>query len=1031
MFLPKLTVQRPVTTAMIFTAVLLFGVFAMQTLPRDLLPSVELPAITVITIYPGASAEDVEKQVTNPLEVMLSGTERLKKLTSSSRENVSLISLQFDWGTDVTAAANSARDLMELAKSRLPADAKNPYIMKINSSMIPVVVFTIQADESFVGLEKIAYEQIIDPLKKVDGVGSAFIIAQPSREISICVDPAKLKAYNMSIAQISTVLQAENLSIPGGNIKFDKYDFAIRIPGELHSIDEIENIALISFANRIVRLRDVATVSDGYREKDEKAYSMGKTAVALFVQKQTDANTYVVYRGITAEMKKILQKLPPDIKAEIVFDSAEIIHEVTNSLSSTILYAALFVVLVVFLFLREVRSSLIVIFTIPVSLIVAFISMKILGYTINIFSLISLIIAIGMVVDNTIVVLENITRHIENGARPKQAAVFGTSEMGTAIAASTLTTICVFIPLMFTGGIVGTLFKQLAILVTITMAASLIVSLSLTPMLASVLLQAKQGETRRTLMYAWSEHLFTRLENFYARSLKKIIQVKYITITVALALFALSIYLFSGMGTNYIPDLDAGDVITNIETEVGTGVEETERIAKMVEQIYFDEIPEITSQYTVVGQTESNLLTGIGFKEGKNRATISAHLCLPQHRSRSAQEIAEVIRQRLAEIPEIESFQVTGESMLQNMLLGNYKPVELKISGKDFDKINATALLFAEKLKQHPAFTDVETSIDLGKQEYEIAIDREKASALGLNTAMIALQVRQSVYGAGAGKLSEGGEEYNIMVRVEKSSRNSLEDLKKLNITTLRGNQVLLSDVADIRVSYGPLEIKHETQSRIVSVGANLHNTALSEAATILRSMIAETETDPDVRVAIGGKITDQEESFGNLNYIFIIGILLVFMVMASQFESLKMPFIILFAIPFALVGVIFGFIVTGIDLNIVTFVGVIMLLGIVVNNGIVLVDYTRLLQARGYSITSAAVQAGRSRLRPVLMTSLTTILAMIPMAFSKSMGSQLWVPLAITLIGGLLVSMLITLYLVPCIYLSLHQRELKKEKNR
>lgn len=1030
MFLPKLTVKRPVTTAMVFLAILLFGVSAWVSLPRDLLPAVELPTITVITIYPGASAEDVEKQVTNPLEVVLSGTEKLKKMTSSSRENVSFISLQFEWGTDVTAAANSARDLMELAKSKLPADAMSPYIMKINSGMIPVVVYTIQAEESYIGLEKIAYDQIIEPLKKVPGVGSAFIIGQASREINIQVDPVKLKAYNMNIAQISTILKAENLSIPGGNIKFDKYDFALRIPGEVRSVEELGNIALVSFANRIIRLRDVATITDGYREKDERAFGEGHKAVGLFIQKQSDANSYEVYLGIVSEMQRILKTLPPDIKANIVFDTAQIIKEVTSNLSSTIWYAGLFVILVVFLFLREVRSSVIVILTIPTSLIVAFIAMKLLGYTINIFSLISLIIAIGMVVDNAIVVLENITRHIENGVRPKQAAIFGTSEMGNAITASTLTTICVFIPLMFTGGIVGILFKQLAVLVTITMATSLLVALSLTPMLASVMLKPYAQQKKRTRLYAFSEKWLLSFENAYARSLQWVVGAKFTAIVLSLALFAFSIFLFTRMGTNYIPDLDAGDVITNIETEVGTSVAETERIARQVEQIYRDEIPEMVSQYTVVGQTESNLLTGIGFKEGKNKATISAHLCLPQERTRSAQQIAENIRLRLAQIPEIENYQVTGGSMLQNMLLGNNKPIEIKITGKDYDLINATAMVFAEKLKQHPGFSDVETSIDLGKQEYQIIIDKDKASAAGLNTAMIAMQVRQGVYGAEAGTLNDGGEEYKIVVRFSPENRNSIDDLKKINLTTLLGNQVRLSDVAHVSEAYGPLEIKHESRSRIVTVGANLNNLALSDAAEVVRSMIDETETDPSVMVDVGGRITDQEESFGNLNYIFIIGILLVFMVMASQFESLKSPFIILFAIPFALIGVILAFVITGTDLNIVSFVGVIMLLGIVVNNGIVLVDYTNLLRARGVPVVRAVVESGRSRLRPVLMTSLTTILAMIPMLFSRSMGSELWVPLAITMTGGMLVSLLITLYLVPCIYLSLNRRALKNEKN-
>ncbi len=1030
MRLPKITVKNPVTTLMVFIAVLLFGIFSWQTLPKDLLPNIELPALTVITIYPGATAEDVETQVTNTLEKVLSGTENLKKITSVSKENVSIISLQFDWGSDVSQAASSARDLIELVKKDLPADARSPYIMKISSSMIPVVVYTIKATDSYSGLEKITYDRIIEPIKKVPGVGSAFVIAQPSREIDINIDPAKLKAYNLNIATVTNVLKAENISVPGGNVKFGKYDFSVRIPGQIESVEQLELIPIVGYNNKIVRLKDIATISDGFKDKDEIAYSDGEKAIALFIQKQTGTNTYEVYKGITKKMNEIMPELPADIKTTIVFDTSEIIVEVTKNLNSTIWYAAVFVLIVVFAFMREWRNSLIVILTIPFSMMFAYITMKVLNYTINIFSLMSLIVAIGMVVDNAIVVLENINRHIDEGAKPKEASVFGTGEMGNAIIASTLTTISVFIPLIFVGGIVGILFKQLAILVSVTMLASLITALSLTPMLSSLLLKPKsRTPKKRNRLFRLSENIFILLENAYKNTLRFALKRKFLIIVISLVVFGVTMFLASKMGTDYIPDLDAGDVITTIETEIGTNVQETERIAKLVEQVYKEEIPEMVSQYTVIGQTESNFLSGIGFAEGKNKATISAHLCLPQNRDRSATEIAERIRERISEIPEIQNFNVTGGSLMQNMLLGNNKPIEIKITGKDYDKINQTALEIAEKFKENPNFSGVETTIDRGKMEYHINIDKEKASALGLNTALIGMQVRQSIYGADAGNYTEDGEQYRILVRYDKSHRSDIGDINNISLTNLLGIQVPLSSVATIEDGFGPLEIKHEAQERIVIVGANLNNISLGEGAEIARKIMNSAEHDPSVRLSLAGKVGDQEESFGDLKMIFIIGILLVYMIMASQFESFKDPFIILFAIPFSLVGVVLAFAVTGINLNIVTFVGIIMLLGVVVNNGIVLVDYTNLLRARDYKITDAILEAGRSRLRPVLMTSLTTILAMIPMVLSRSIGSELWVPLGITLIGGLLISMIITLILVPCIYAAMNLRKLKTEQ--
>lgn len=1028
MRLPKLTVNRPVTTAMIFLAILLFGIVSWRMLPRDMLPDIEIPALTVVTVYPGASAEEVEEQVTDQLEKTLSGTEDLKRITSSSRENVSFISLEFKWGTDIGDAANSARDLMELVKSDLPADARAPYLMKVSSSMIPVAVYAITADESYSGLEKIVEERIINPLKKVDGVGTAFMIGQPSREIKIQVHPNDLRAYNLSIQQISTILQAENISIPGGNIKLDKHDFSVRIPGDIESVNQLEQIALTSMNNRIIRLKDVADIKDEFKDKDEYVYSERRRGVGLFVQKQTGTNTLEVFKAAEAEMEKIAGDLPGDVKYDMVFGTSEVITEVTRNLGNTIWYAGIFVMMVVLIFLRQWRNSLIVILTIPFSLIVAYITMFVMGFSINIFSLMSLIVAIGMVVDNAIVVLENIDQHLEQGAPPKQAAVFGTSEMGTAITASTLTTISVFFPLMFIGGLVGILFKQLALLVAVTMLASLITSLTLTPMLASRL-RRKVKKQKHGWLYRKSEALFTGMENAYKSTLDFSIKRAWLIVVLAVLLLASAAYLATNTGSDYIPEIDAGDVITVIETEVGTSTEETRRIAQKVEDIYFSEIPEMVSQYTIVGQTESNLLTSIGFAEGKNKATISAHLSLPETRDRSAQDIADMMRKRLAAMPEIVNYQVMGGSMMQKVLLGNTKPVEYKILGNDYDKINQTAEHLAEAMDKQSVFSDVEAGTDPGKMEFHVDINRDKASHLGLNTAMIAMQVRQSIYGVESGDFEQEGETFNIMVRYAPAQRNSIEKLSNISLTCLTGQQVPLSAVADITTGTGPLEIMHESRQRIVHVGANLNNISLGEGASTARNILDTTSLPPGISVEMGGNVSEQDESFANLNLVFVIAFLLVYMVMASQFESFKDPFIILFAIPFSLIGVVFAFVITGITLSVVSFVGIIMLLGIVVNNGIVLVDYTNLLRARNQQTRQAIINAGASRLRPVLMTSLTTILAMIPMSISTSMGNEIWVPLGVTIIGGLLVSMIITLVFIPTLYSLFYRKRIQKEK--
>src|SRR6056297_2584563 len=659
MKLPKISVQRPITTLMAFLAILLFGLVSLQRLPLDIMPEMEIPTLTIMTVYPGASADEVEEQATSPLEEILAGTENLSELTSTSKENVSFIALQFDWGDDITEAANNARDLIELKKMDLPDEANNPVIYKVNSSLFPILVYGVTAEENYYGINELIEDKIANPLKKVNGVGSVIYVGQPQREIKIHVDPYKISAYNMSISQIAAVLKAENLNIPGGNIEVGINDFAVKVPGKFESIEQIENIALINFNDKIIRLKDVATIKDGYKDKDEITRSKNGMGVALMIQKQSGVNTLEVANGIRAKVKEIKESLPPDMEMFEIINTDELIVQSIKNLTQTLWWALLFVVIVVFVFLREWRSSLIVFLTIPFSLIVAFIVMFIIDYTINIFSLMAIVIAIGMVVDNAIVVLENITRHIEEGSRPKQASIFGSSEMGMAITASTATTLMVFIPMIFVGGVVGLLFKQLAILTSATMIASLVTSLSLTPAAASNLLRGirhQKSKTGKGRFFQWSERIFERIENLYRRSLHWAVHHKMFTLITALFIFAGVLILGKNLGSDYIPQFDAGDLIVVIETEVGTSAEETDRVAQKVMEVVREEVPEMipTSLSSITGQTEKGTLSSVGFTEGKNVSTILAHLVLPDERERSAKEIGEVLRKRIAEIPAID-----------------------------------------------------------------------------------------------------------------------------------------------------------------------------------------------------------------------------------------------------------------------------------------------------------------------------------------------------------------------------------------
>jgi HAE1 family hydrophobic/amphiphilic exporter-1 len=1030
MNLPKYAVNRPITAAMAFIAVLLFGLVSFRMLPLDVMPEMELPSLTVITVYPGASAEEIEKQLVKPLEAVLAGTEHLKEIQSSSRENVSFIALKFEWGTDISAAANNARDLMELVKAKLPAEAHTPIIYKMNSSMIPVLIYGITAEENYDGIEQIVEDQVASALRKVAGVGTVVYLGQPEREIQISLDPMKLQAYHVSAQQIATLLQAANRNIPGGTIKTGTNDFSLAVSAEFEAVEEIGELVITAFQGRIVRLRDLAEIKDGFREKDEFARNKAGIGMALMVQKQSGLNTLDVIEAVRARMDLIRNDLPADVDVFEVIASDEVITQSVSNLTSSLWYAFIFVIFVVLFFLREWRSSLIIILTIPFSLITAFITMYAIGYTINIFSLMALVIAIGMVVDNAIVVLENITRHIENGSKPKQAAIFAASEMGMAILASTITTLVVFIPLIFTGGVVGIMFKQLAVITSVTMLASLITALSLTPMLSSKMLQnrKKNNQPSHSWFFRKTESVFTSVEKVYRELLNWSLSHKTLNVSIFIGVLIISLYFGKRLGSDYIPEFDAGDVAIVFETEVGTTAAETDRISKKIMDLFEAEVPELVpgTLVAITGQTQEGLLTAVGFSEGKNVSTILGHLSLPDQRERSAKEIGEALRIEIAQIPEVEKFHVTAGSLLSAAITGNKKPVELEISGNDLQAIGEVATAIRAKMESMDFFADVTSTNDEGKMELQVMVDKEKAARMGLNATMIGLQIRHAIYGFEAGSYTEQGEDYPIVLRYTANARNEVEQIGNIMLTNMLNQQIPLSTVAHFEQTHSNIEIQRKNQERIVFVKADVKNISLGEAAQSLEAYIQQLDIPAGIDVRLGGQLTEKGDAFDDLYLILILGVLLVYMVMAAQFESLTDPFIIMLALPFTVIGVVWAFQITGLTLSVTTFIGVIMLVGIVVNNGIVLVDYINLLRKRGLALNQAVSEAGKSRLRPVLMTTLTTILAMLPMAMSQGMGREMFSPLGITVIGGLSVSTLITLVFVPVVYTLFHQKNFK-----
>lgn len=1021
MNLPKLAVSRPVTTIMFYMALAVLGAFALTRLAIDLLPKFEPPAVSVVTIYPGASAEDVEQKVTKLIEEQVSTINNVSKVTSSSKDNLSIITVTFNWGTDIAEATNDVRDAIDRVKTRLPSDAQEASIFKFSTSTLPVMMIGINSRESFPGINKIIEDKIAQPLRQVPGVGAVFAVGGPQREILIKVDPKKLEAYNLTIPQIAQILQSENFSLPAGIIKVGMKEYNVRVPGEFKSIEEIKSTVIGNYQGALVYLRDIAEVIDTIKERILYVKINNTPGVLLFVQKQAIANTIEVVDAVKKALPKIQRTLPKDVQLDIAFDSSEFIRNSIRNLTNAVIYGAIFVILVILLLLRKIRASLIIILTIPFSLIVAFIVLYLIGGTINLISLASLAIAIGIVVDNSIVVLENITRHIERGENPKTASVIAANEIGLAISASSLTNVGVFLPLAFLTGIAGFLFKELGYLVTVMVITSLIASLTLTPTLASKWLKREEKIKNKLLanIFEISEKWFKAIENAYGKVISWGLKHKLVVIVTAFALFIFSFVIFRFVGFEFLPSSDTGQIQVVAQLPVGTRLEETIKIGEQIQQIVLEEIPEKWRKYIFMraGTTEQGFATITGQVEGNNVVTVGARLVPLKERGVTSEELGAKIRERVKLIPGLEKFEISRGSDFQSLLFGGGKPLTVEVTGYDLNLMSKVAEQIKSELEKIPGSKDVQIGRSGLTPEIRIEVDKQKSASLGLNTSIIAATVRSSIYGLKATAYKEFGDEYDIMIQPGADLRNSISYLEEIPIRSLSGNVVKIKDIAKIYEAYSPIEIQRRDRQRIIPVGANVEGRALGDVVRDLQERLKKLDIPPGVEIKFAGQVEEQTKAFADLFQVLILGIILTYMIMASQFESLLHPFVIMFSVPFAFVGVVLGLLIFGTPFGLTAFMGLIMLVGIVVNNAIVLVDYTNLLRARGYELYNAIVTAGKTRLRPVLMTTLTTILGTLPLAIFKGEGSELWRQLGITMLGGLTFSTLVTLVLVPTIY--------------
>ena len=1026
----RTAVNKPVTTALLFVAFAIFGIFSFMKTSIAQYPDFDANVILVMSSYPGASAADIETNLTKVLENGLNGVSDLKDMTSKSKENISIITLEFNYGVDIEEATNNVRDKLDMISSTLPDQASTPVIFKFSADDMPILILSATADESLPGLDKILDDKVTTPLSRVKGVGTVSVSGAPTREIQVYCDPNKMQAYGLSIAAVSNIISAENRNIPSGSIDIGSETFSLRIQKEFKDPSELLNIVLAYRNGNAVYLRDVATVNDGEQEKEQQAVTNGKRSAQIVIQKQTGANTVDVINGVFKEMKSIEPTLPSDIHIETVIDSSSNIINSINSLKETIIITFLVVMLVVYVFLGRWRATFIIILSIPISLMASLVYLFATGNTLNIISMSALSIAIGMVVDDSIVALENITTHIERGEKPKEAAVHGTEEVGISIMASTLTMLCVFLPLTLVTGMSGIMFRQLGWIVSIIMIVSTCGALCLVPMLCSRMLRAGRKKNKlHDILFTPIDKGLNAISEGYAKVINWAVRNRKTVIFGAFGIFlAVVLLLGPALKTEYFPHADQGRLTVSLELNAGTSQEVTGEFARKFYDRVRSEVPEIQICSYTFGQADSDNSFASMQTNGSNIISMNINLGSMENRKRSASEIADIIRADIKEYPEIHKGTVS-EGMGG---MGGAASVAVEIYGYDFQTTDQIANELRDKMLSNPAFAQVTLSRDQYTPEYQVDFDRVKLAANGLNSTSAAAAVSAAMSGTVGSYYREDGEEYDIRVRYSPGFRTSVSDIENIIIYNGAGNGIRIKDLGTVIETEVPPTIERKNRQRMITVTGIIDGShAMSDGVTAASQIIKDTDIPSELDVVIAGDYEDQKDMFADLITLMVLIIILVYMVMASQFESFMSPFVIMFSVPFAFVGVILGLWLTNTALGVMAMIGILILIGIVVKNGIVLIDYLILLRERGMGILDAAVAAARSRLRPILMTTLTTVLGMIPMAIGTGEGSEMWKSLGITVAWGLSISTVVTLILIPTIYCVFATRQEKNKQKK
>ena len=1037
MGLPEFSTKKPVTTVMIFVGVMLFGFISLMKLPQELFPPITYPQLTVFTGYANAAPEEIETLLTKPVEEAVGTVSGLKSIRSISKEGTSLVMAEFDWDQNMDFASLRTREKVDLVKARLPRDASEPLVVPFNPFELPIMTISVTGNRPPAYLRQIAIDTIKEELEKVDGVASASVEGGLEREILVDVNQNKLKTYGVSILNVSDAITNANLNYPAGTIKESFYEYLIRTLGEFEDIQEINEIVVkshsaedqrrlsfeeqldereISREANLVLVKDVAEVRDGFKERSSYSRYNGDENVSVSIQKQAQANTMQVIDKIRHSFKRLDKLLPPDIKIDVVYDQSIFIRDAINGVRDAALQGGVLAFLVLLVFLRSFKSSAIVTLSIPISIMIVFTFMYFGGLSINMMSLGGLALGVGMLVDNAIVVIENIFRHREKGEPAEKAASTGAEEVSNAIVASTLTTIAVFLPMIFVVGVAGQLFKELAFTVTFSLIGSLWVALTLIPLLSCKLGGGEQEAAKTAAAFAggttWKKVLVQ-----YEKYLRIFLRHKNIGLAIVLGIFVASLFIFNFLEKELMPKTDQGQFIVKVDMPVGTKVTETNEVANKIETMILEN-PYVGSVNAVVGSTRGESAKDVVKRMGSHQGQLIVDL--KEKRDIKTTNFVKILRDELKKDKTLRNVNIEftlQQGVISGAFGGGGKPITIEIKGEQLEVMESIAHRLEREMQKIDGIFGLEDDVPEPSPEVRINVDKDKASLYNISVVDLARIAQMVLRGYIPSQFKEKGREIDIRVRVREEDRDSYGELHRIHINSPDGAMIPLGTLAAFERGKGPSEIKRLGQERTIVVSANVIGRKLTDVVADVSAMLKGMEFESGYMVKLAGESEEMQKSFDSLRFALILSIVMVYMIMAAQFESLTQPLIILFTVPLSLIGVLVALFATSTSVSVVAMLGIIMLGGIVVNNGIVLIDYTNILMRDGKNMMEAVVEASLARLRPIIMTALTTILGLAPMALAVGRGSELRAPMAISVMGGLLISTFLTLVVIPSIF--------------